>query len=214
MPDSPQAIDLRVVEVKHRIAGADVGIPARVPADGIVAPAVQAERELEEVGEGFEVVVVGDEGDDIGRFGCVGEEERDVAFQAAGVVVQSASVADSGSVGGGAEIDDVVGEGTGVDAAASCPWRDGEVDAEGADIEDGVRDGETVAAHGVDGAIELFRFPRIFVCQRPVPVWLRTGVAAFCAQQLVVDVGIVAVPVEEGTLSILVSGYLLSNITR
>lgn len=78
-------------------------------------------------------------------------------------MIQPASVANFGSVGGGAEINEVVGGGTGVDAAATCPRWNGEVDTEGADVEDGVRDGKTVAAQGVDGTIKLFGAPRIFV---------------------------------------------------
>ena len=145
-----------MVEVKHRIAGAHVRVRPRVPADGVVSPAVQSERKLEEVGEGLEVIVAGDEGDDVGWLGGVGEEKRDVSLEAAGVVIQSGPVADFGPVCGGAEIDDVVGKGTSINAAAASRRRDGEVNAESADVEHGMRDGFAVAAHRVDGAIKLF----------------------------------------------------------
>ena len=68
-----------------------------------------------------------------------------------------------------------------------------------------MRDGFAVAAHGVDGAIKLFGLQRIFVCKGPVPVRLWTRVAAFFAQDFVIDKGKVAVPVEEGALSMQVS---------
>ena len=129
------------MEVEHRIAGTDIGIPAWVSTNGVVAPTMQSQRSLKKVREGLEIIIAGDKSDHIGRLGRVGEEERDVALQAARVIVQSTSVADFGSVRGRTEIDDVVGEGTGVNATAAGPGRDGEVDAEGANVEHAMRDG-------------------------------------------------------------------------
>ena len=199
------------MEVEDRIARAHIRVVARIPPDGVVPARMQSAGQLEERFEGLEVVVAGHERDDIGRLQVVGVEQRDVALQAAGVVVQAAAVADRGPVGRRAEIEDVVGEGTGVDAAATRSGREGEVQAEGADVYGGVRNAFAVAAHGVDGAVEDFGFPRIMVGERPVPVGCRAGVAAFGAKQFVVDVGKVAVPVEEGALSILVGHFFLGT---
>lgn len=69
-----------------------------------------------------------------------------------------------------------------------------------------MRDGFAVAAHGVGVAVEDFGFSGVLVGECPVPVGYGSGVAAFVAEELVVDVGVVAVPGEEDALCFLVSG--------
>ena len=53
--------------------------------------------------------------------------------------------------------------------------------------------------------MEDLRFAGVFVGKSPIPVGLGTGVRAFVAEKLIVEVGIVAVPVEEDALDVLVS---------
>ena len=195
-------------EEENRIAGTNVGIAARIPTNGVVPTIMQSERELEELGESFEVIILTNKRHDIRRLSSVGEEERNIALQAARIIVQAAAIADVWPVSPGTEIDNIVREGAVVDAAAARTGRDLEVDAECGDVEHGMRNRLAVAAHGVGRAVKDFGLARILVRQRPVPVRLRTGVAAFRAEQFVVDVGVVAVPVEEGPLSMVVSRYL------
>lgn len=95
LPDRPDAVELRVVEVKGRVAWAGKGI-VRQTADDEVARGVEdglrwrrVAGDLPAVGALFEAVDVSaaEEELDVGCLGLVGPEEVDVAGQGSGVVV-------------------------------------------------------------------------------------------------------------------------------
>ena len=152
-----------MMEEENRITGTYVGIGARIPTNSIVPTVMQSEGELEELGESFEVIILTNKRHDIRRLGGVGGEERNIALQAARIVIQAAAVADVGPVSPGTEIDDIVREGAVVDAAATRTGRDLEVDAECGDVEHGVRNRLAVASHGVGRAVKDFGLARILV---------------------------------------------------
>lgn len=75
LPDGPHAVDLRVVEIEDRIAGADVGIVSGIATDGEVPAGMDAGDRLEGIVERSDVFGAGDQGRDVRRLGLVAPDE-------------------------------------------------------------------------------------------------------------------------------------------
>ncbi len=203
LPDRPQPIHLPMVQIKDGIPRAHEPIVPRITPNGEMPTRVQALPGFEKAGKCFEGGVGTDQGDHVAGFEVVGEFERDIAFEAARVVVESRAGSNSWLVACRTQIHGVVLKGTGCDAAAARGGRDGTEAAEGGgEGSVAVGDVDAVAAHRVGGTREDFGGEWIGVGEGPVPVGLRAGVATFRAEELVVEVGVVAMPVKEDALDL------------
>lgn len=183
LPDPPRAIDLCVVQPEHRVTWGDEEVSAGVAADGVVTggmDAVEAVLEghavddaLHDLLEGRDVVVVLDQVCDL----LVGAPARgdplaDVAGETAWLVGEEVGGRHLCGVRGGGrggDVDDEVLEGAGCDAAAAGSWRDA-VYAGGEGVGAVVGREDAVAAHGVVGAVEVWRVDRVRSGLAPVPV--------------------------------------------
>ena len=191
------------MQIKDRIPRAHEPIVPRIAPDAEMPARVQPLPRFEKAGKCFEGGVGTDQRDHVGGFEVAGEFERDVAFEAARVVVEPGAGSNSWLVACGSEVHRVVLKGPGCDAAAARGGRDGTEAAEGGGQGSvAVGDVDAVAAHRVGGTGEDFGGEWIGVGEGPVPVGLRAGVAAFRAEELVVEVGVVAMPVKEDALDL------------
>lgn len=148
----------------------------------------------------FHVGGCADEVDHVGGLGVFAPLGRDVADQAARVVVEPLVLA-GGQKRHGAEVDGQVGKRAGLDAAAAGARADQAGGAQRGVVDGAVGDGPAVAAHRVWRAVQDGRLAPILPRLRPVPVRLRPLVAALVAQSKFIEVGEVAVPREEQALN-------------
>lgn len=191
------------MQIEDWIPRAYKPIVPRIAPDGEMPARVQPVPRFEETGKRLEGVVGTDQGDHVGGFEVVREFERDVASEAARVIVESRAGSYSWLVAGGSEVHGVVLKGTGCDAAAAGGGRDGTEAAEGGgEGSVAVGDVDAVAAHGVGGTGEDFGSEWVGVGEGPVPVGLRAGVATFRAEELVVEISVVAMPVKKDALDL------------
>lgn len=146
LPDTPQAIDLRVVQEKDRILRTGPRIHHDA-SDGEMAGSMEADGALGVGIEATEVIAARLESiHDVRGLGVVGPLRMEVARQAPRVVAQAA-VGVAGLRGDGAEVDGVVLEGALGDAAAAGAGVDGYGETEGADVDDAYVGGTPVTAH-------------------------------------------------------------------
>ncbi len=146
LPDCPHAIDLRVVQIEGRVAGAGKGVEPEA-ADGKVPAGMNTVEGLEDGVEAAEVGTARDDARDICRLGLVAPGKGQVARQAARVVIE-AVVAVERREGERTQVHGVIRERARVDAAATGAGGDLEAEAEGGDVGEAVGGGFTVAAHG------------------------------------------------------------------
>ena len=191
------------MQIKDRIPRTHEPVVPRIAPDGEMPARVQPVPRFEKAGKRLEGGVGTDQRDHVGGFEVAGEFERDIAFEASRVVVESRAGSHSWLVACGSEVHGVGLKGSGCDAAAARGGKDGTRAVEG--VGEGsvaVGDVDAVTAHGVSGTGEDFGGEWIGVGEGPVPVGLRAGVAAFGAEELVVKVGVVAMPMKEDALDL------------
>lgn len=146
LPDTPQAIDLRVVQKEDRILrtgprihhdASDREMAGSMEADGALGVGIEA---TEIIAARLESI------HDVRGLGVVGPLRMEVARQAPRVVAQAA-VGVAGHRGDGAEVDGVVLERALGDAAAAGAGVDGHGETEGTDVDDAYMGGTPVTAH-------------------------------------------------------------------
>lgn len=159
-----------------------------------MAGAVYSTIRVNGVGEGSEIVAVGNKGSNIVvREARVGDEAVEVSGQATGVIVQR---------GTGTEVYSHVLKRPIVDAAGAGATRDGHISIYDRYPEIGcvVRDVGSIAAQGGCRAIKKGIFQGVVSMVTPVPVWLCTAIAAFIGKCLFIGMEKISVPGKKNRL--------------
>ena len=151
LPDGPQTVDLPMVQEENRIAWAHEAIISRIAANSEMPRKVESTPSLKGSGESLQMIVAVKKRDNIRWLRAIGENERDVPFQAARIIGLPTAVADFRLERCRAQVHNVVSERPAGYAAATCARRDSGVPSWEC-VGEGrvVRDGFAVAAHGVD----------------------------------------------------------------
>ena len=127
LPQRPNAIDLRVMQIKSRVPARGIRVDT-LPTHRKMSARMHSVESLEISIEATEIGTAVDDSRHVRRFRVIAPEQREVADEAARVVSE-AVVAVHGRKSNGAQVDGVVGERARIDAAAAGAGGKGELHA-------------------------------------------------------------------------------------